>query len=520
MNTLVSPPAMHVQLDGQPLDEQVLDTMESLIVRQGASVPVQAELVFCNPPQSFLDAALGINGQSLQVRIEGQEQALFLGLVTAVELKYTSYQSRYLYVRGHDRLYLLDRSRPVRAHFQMSLADLAGELAGALDIDVNVPEPGPVIPTRVQYSQSDLQLLRQEAEKAGLFFLLTGNQLAFFDLTGTDAQLQLALDRNLISAEFEINSGVACQSVEIKAWDPWLMEMREGYAIRSQEEEASIFPFGAEETRLTLPNRTAQSDEQVEMMANSLLQRRKAGEVVLRGIAEGNTNLRPGVGVEMKGVQQAVAGNYVLVTVNHIVDRKQGYVCEIDSTPPLVEPDTTTSTATAFGQVSHVADPEGLARVRVVLPAFNDFETDWLDVVLPAAGPDKGLVALPDIGDRVVLLLVNGDPAQGIVLGGVYGSQSPPDAGVQGESVERYSFLTPGGQVIRMDDGTASIRMETTDGQFMELTPEGVQIGDASGNVVEMTEQRCLIHAATQLEIEAPGNRVFIRGQAIDFERA
>ncbi len=520
MNTLVSPPILHVRLDGQPLNGQLLDMVESLTVRQGVSVPVQAELMFCNPPQSFLDIALGSSGQTLQIRVGRREDPLFDGIVTAVEIKYRSCQSHFLYIRGHDRLYLLDRRRPVRAHFQLSLADLAGELAGVLGIAVEMPDSGIVTPTRVQHCQSDLQLLRQAAEREGLFFLLSENRLKFFDLAGSNAQVRLVLGGNMLSAEIEVNSGGVCHEVEIKAWDPWLMEMHEGSATPAPDERSGSLPLGEEEAHLMLANRVAQTAAQVEGMANGLLNWRNAGELMLRGIAEGDINLQPGVGIELADVQQAAGGTHVLVKVNHVVDRQRGYVCEIDTTPPLVEADVEASTTTAFGYVSHVDDPEGLARVRVVLPAFNDFETDWLEVVMPAAGPDKGLIALPDIGDRVLLLLVNGDPAQGVVLGGVYGSQSPPDTGVKGESVERYSFMTPGGQVIRMDDGASSIRMETADGQYIELTPDAVHMVDAIGNMMEMTEQRCLIHAATQLEIEAPGNRIFIRGQAIDFERA
>lgn len=519
MSTLVAFPAVHVQLGNTLVDEHVLGTMESLNVRQQLSAPTQAELVFCNPPEAFLDTVLGNKEQLLEVQLGGQAQSLFRGIVTAVELKYTSSQSCSVYLRGHDPLYALVRRRPVRAHFEMNLVDLARELVGELGIDVEATISGPVRQTLVQHNQSDLQLLRQATDKEGVYFQLRGNRLQLFTLDGSGEQLGLALGRDLLSVEIEVNAGSACREVEVRAWDPWLMEMRQGDATGVPGSSSSLLS-PAEDSSLILPNRVAQSDEQAQAWAQGLLDRRIAGEMVLRGVAEGNTDLQPGLGIEIQGVPHHVSGPYVLVSVNHVIDGRQGYVCEIDSTPPPTPSGVEAATATTYGVVSHVADPEGLARIRVVLPTFDEFETDWLDVVMPAAGPDKGLIALPDIGDRVLLLLVNGDPTQGVVLGGVYGSQSPPDAGVEEERVERYSFLTPGGQMIRMDDGASSLRMETTDGQYVEMTPEVVQVGDANGNLMEMSEQRYLIHAATQLEIEAPGDRVFIRGRAIDFERA
>ncbi len=519
MSHLVTLPALQIRLDGTLLEQHSLDTFESLRVQQHLSLPVLVELVFLNPPESLLEKTPGSTGQSLEVNIEGQARSLFKGDVTAVEVKYRADQSCRLYLRGHDRLHRMGKRRPVRAHIQLTLVDLARELTGDLDVEVEAEDSGVIRQTLVQHCQSDLQLLREVAEREGIYFQLCENRLRFFALNGLDETITLVLGHELISAEAEINNDASCHGVETKAWDPWMMEMREGSASHARSGRRTSLQSTAEDTQVMLTNRVAQSNEQAEALAQGLLDRRAAAQVVLRGIAEGDSHLQPGVGIEVQGIQHSLAGRYVLASVVHIVDRQQGYVCELDSTPPPQESGDNASTST-FGLVSRVDDPQGLARIRVILPAFYDFETDWLDVVMPAAGPGKGLIALPDIDDRVLLLLVNGDPAQAVVLGGVYGSQPPPDAGVEGDKVERYSFLTPGGQSIRMDDGTSSIRMETTDGQFVEMTPDSIQVGDANGSLLEMSDQRCLIHAATQLDIEAPGKRIFIRGQAIDFERA
>ncbi len=77
-----------------------------------------------------------------------------------------------------------------------------------------------------------------------------------------------------------------------------------------------------------------------------------------------------------------------------------------------------------------------------------------------------------------------------------------PDAGVEGGAVKRYTLLTPGGQRIRLDDGGQAIRLENHQGSFVELAPG-----------------RLKVHAETDLELEAPGKNVVIRGQRIDFQR-
>jgi uncharacterized protein involved in type VI secretion and phage assembly len=124
-------------------------------------------------------------------------------------------------------------------------------------------------------------------------------------------------------------------------------------------------------------------------------------------------------------------------------------------------------------------------------------------VLSAGAGSGKGLIALPDVGDRVLVLLSHADPSQGLVLGGLYGTKGPPDAGVDGGAIRRYTFLTPGGQRIRLDDVHNTIRLENDKGSYVELAPGKVQL-----------------HAATDLEIAAPGHSIVIKGQAIDFEKA
>jgi uncharacterized protein involved in type VI secretion and phage assembly len=152
--------------------------------------------------------------------------------------------------------------------------------------------------------------------------------------------------------------------------------------------------------------------------------------------------------------------------------------------------------------VTRIDDPDELGRVKVSLPSYRDVETDWMGILVPGAGLDKGLVALPDTGDVVLVLFAQSDPAHGIVLGGVYGEQLPPDSGIESGAVQRYTFVTPGGQRVQLDDGRATIRLENSDGSAFELSPDRVRL-----------------HSQRDLDIDAPNRRIRIRGRAIDFEQ-
>jgi phage baseplate assembly protein gpV len=125
-----------------------------------------------------------------------------------------------------------------------------------------------------------------------------------------------------------------------------------------------------------------------------------------------------------------------------------------------------------------------------------------MSVVSAGAGKAKGLVMLPDVGDRVLLLFLNGDPARGVVLGGLFSGKEVADSGVVSGAVRRYLLSTAGGQKVQIDDAANRIRLENNGGSCVDLSPEEV-----------------LISAKTKLRIEAIDQPVTIRGRSIDFER-
>jgi phage baseplate assembly protein gpV len=239
----------------------------------------------------------------------------------------------------------------------------------------------------------------------------------------------------------------------------------------------------------------------------------------LRGTAEGDTRLQPGAKATVSGLAQALCGDYVLTGVTHIIDRKSGYVAELDTAPPTA-PERNRATVVTWGRVTAVDDPEQTGRVRVVLPSYGDIETEWIQVVVPGAGAEKGLVALPDADDQVLVLIIDQNPAQAVVLGGLYGTNRPKDPGVEDGAVCRFTFTTAGGQQMQLDDINDRVRIENSNSDFIEMEPEKIRFGDSQGSLIELTPELCRIHATADLNIEAPGKRITISGQAIDFEKA
>jgi uncharacterized protein involved in type VI secretion and phage assembly len=245
----------------------------------------------------------------------------------------------------------------------------------------------------------------------------------------------------------------------------------------------------------------ASDEAHASALAQAELDARSAGEVTLWGVAEGDPRLRAGTPVEISGLRDELDGTYVVTDVTHTVDGNRGYLTEFSSAPPDVRRRRTAAIA-ALAEVTSVDDPDGRGRVRVSFPAYGDVESDWLGVVVPGAGSDRGVVALPDVGDTVLVAFAHEDPATGVVVGGLYGAGGPPDPGVADAAVRRFSMHTSGGQVITLDDENSKLRLEDKTGSSVELTPDQVTI-----------------HAAVDLTIEAPGRAVVVRAKSVDFEQ-
>jgi uncharacterized protein involved in type VI secretion and phage assembly len=150
-----------------------------------------------------------------------------------------------------------------------------------------------------------------------------------------------------------------------------------------------------------------------------------------------------------------------------------------------------------------VDDPQGLGRVRASLVAFGDAETDWMQVAALGAGAKKGLMILPDTGDLVLVAFIHGDPAQGVVLGGLFGEVGASDPGVEGTEVRRFSLLTAGGNRLVLDDANRELRIADATGSELTLSPNGVRLA-----------------SKVPLTLDASGQAMVFRANTIDFERS
>jgi uncharacterized protein involved in type VI secretion and phage assembly len=502
---LLALPELTLEMEGLTLAEEALQALGEILIQERLSLPTLCELTFFDSGLALTGVMHIVPGTRFRVLLAGKLEPLFVGQVTAVEYAYTPDHGREIRVRGYDLLHQLRKRQSVRAHVQVTTRDLAQELVADLGLVVRAAEPGPLWPRLIQHRQSDFELLQEIVEQCGLYLAVRGDVLHLLTLQGIGEPVPLTLGENLLEARIEMNADALYRSVAATGWNSSRMatytaqasQARVGRTLATELAPGRVGGNGTYE----YVDEGFVSDDHAAGLAQAELDLHVAREVTLWGVTQGDARLRAGTPVEVAGVAGTIAGRYVLTSVTHRIDARKGFLSEISSAPPAAHRRAHSSVGVP-GIVTQIDDPEKWGRVRVSLPTYRNIETDWIAILSAGAGAKKGFMAFPDIGDHVLVLLAHEDPGQGVVLGGLYGAASPPDVGIDEGTVQRYTLLTPGGQRIRLDDGQKSIRLENSDGSYCELSPQKVRI-----------------HAAVDMELEAPGQRIVIRGKQIDFER-
>ena len=306
MKSAAIAPAVEILVDGSILDDATL-ALPRLRAGGPAPVapgPVRDRLRADGPNAGDLPAKLPI-GAAVDVTVADDSGALFSGDVTAQEWVHGADGAAELRIRAYDPLHRLRKRQKVMARTDLTVADLAAELGGDAGLGVEADEDGPRWPVLVQHRQSDLDLLGEVAERAGLWFAVIDGTLRVFSLGGTGDPVDLALHDTLLAARFDATADPACTSVTTDGWDPVAAVRLQGAADGPRNERdtgAAVGPSAVDaDGEVALVDNHGPGLDHLDAAAQAELDRRVAREVTLTGTAEGDAALRPGRPVRVGG---------------------------------------------------------------------------------------------------------------------------------------------------------------------------------------------------------------------------
>lgn len=160
--------------------------------------------------------------------------------------------------------------------------------------------------------------------------------------------------------------------------------------------------------------------------------------------------------------------------------------------------------------VTDNADPDDGGRVKVRLPATisrgRKGQELWARIATLMAGDNRGTWFIPDIGDEVLLGFDGGEAGQAYVVGALWGGgHSPPETMAAGNN--KKLVRSRNGVKITLDDQSdrESIIIETPAGQKITLKdgPGAVELNDSNGNSIELRPDGVVITASAKVTVNA-----------------
>jgi uncharacterized protein involved in type VI secretion and phage assembly len=549
-----------VTIDGAPLPGDVVPALVRATVHTSVHLPGMVVLHFQDTGRDVLSRSGITIGSKITVAAtadgDGSPTPLVTGEVTALEQESDS-TGTWTVVRGYDPRHRLCRGRRTRTFANTTDADIVRQVAGEAQLDVGLVDPdGPVYEHVSQANLTDWDFLRARAHETGHELAVTGGRLVWTtpglssDAPGTGTDLatpaqpyQLLLGGNLLRFRPRVTAAEQVGEVQVRGWDPVAKQAVVGTApAATTSTTVGVAPadlaatFGA--PPFVLVDRPVSSQDEADSVAAAIAEQIACAHAEAEGTALGDPLLLPGAAVQVSCVGWPHDGGYVLTAAVHCYD-ESGYRTEFTvsgrqerSLLGLASPGATTGSQRAagpavgglvIGQVTDIADPDGMFRVKVTFPWLSDDnETWWARVAQPGAGNGRGLAWLPEVGDEVLVAFGHGDIRAPYVIGSLYnGVDAPPDNGqlidtAAGQVTRRVCVSRTGHRLEFCDDPTApQVLLASGDGNLtitLDATQTSVTI-DSSGSVTISGSSQVQISSDGDVSIQAQGS-LALSGQA------
>ena len=164
-----------------------------------------------------------------------------------------------------------------------------------------------------------------------------------------------------------------------------------------------------------------------------------------------------------------------------------------------------------LAEVINLDDPESLSRVQLRVLNFDGVDSHdgpiWARVACAFAGNNRGAFLLPDVGDEVLVVFVNGDPRFPVVVGGLWNGSSTSPETISGGRNRKKVIRSKNGVKLTMDDqdGQEQFIAETPGGQKVTLKdgPGAVWIEDSNGNSVKLETAGITVTASAKVTVNA-----------------
>lgn len=263
---------------------------------------------------------------------ENAPQEIFQGMITGLEAEFPEEEPPELVVLGEDVFQRARMTRRTAVHENVSISDLATDLAGQLSLTPVITGFTEEIGTRVQLNESDLAFLRRVLACYDGDMQVVGRELHVSPRREVQrGTLELELHSQLRRARAVTDLAHQVTGITVSGWDPI-----QGERVTGNSVGAALGPgsgsTGAQLLHDTICDRThhighmaVTTGEEAQALADAAFDCRARRFVCVEGTAQGNPGLRVGTYVTLGGMGPRFDNTYYVVRACHRWDVVKGY---------------------------------------------------------------------------------------------------------------------------------------------------------------------------------------------------
>jgi uncharacterized protein involved in type VI secretion and phage assembly len=439
-----------VTVNGAEIDRAQRDRLKEIRVVNNLRLPDVCTLSITYPKLEGIDKHPFVIGGKLEVRLGAKEkqatETLFKGDIVTLEPSFGS-GGVALLVRAFDRAHLLHRSRAVRTFQNQTASDIVTAVCRDHGLSAQCEASGGPFEFMMQDNVTDWDFIWQLAERVGFEFVVE-DTTAKFRRPGSGDTVELEWPKTLISFNPRVTAVQQVKSVSLATHDPKTkqkIEKTTNYSTALQVAQIGLDRNAVtkefNEAKVHIATEPVKSASEAEALTKALMAKLAMGYVAAEGAAFGNTKIKAGTMLQVKGVGEKFSGKYRVASATHILRGGGNYMTTFANAPAHTVlgmvggangtgPDF--ASGLVLGIVTNNNDPDNMGRVRVMIPALGkdtankDAEGWWARIASVSAGKERGLMMLPVVGEEVLLGFEHGDITRPYVLGSLFNGKDVP----------------------------------------------------------------------------------------------
>ena len=457
-------------------------------------------------------------GKAVEIKTtddQGVDHVHFAGSVHGIKLEYEVWGSYTAILTAVSDSFGMDVTAHKQYYSEQTLSSVAGIVASRHGLNIAVNASDSKALNYVQYGESDWSFLSRIVDDSAAWMRPSKSGVEIYSSFQAGGTVQWRAEGDLIGFSLEArrvnpsfsgshydHHAMASNTFQQVSKAPQFYSAA-AQLISSVQAASQQLPPGFEPQRaraMTLDNYSDQLHSESE---------RSMGSAVTGTGSSRNQTLKAGDTVTIDGALDA-KGTYGLVRVLHRWT-PQGYTNDFLCTPwknyrNANPPPARVWSGVVSARVTAHNDPKNMGRIQVQFFWQEDGSTHWARATSPHAGPDRGFMFMPEVGDEVAVAFEDGDPERPVILGSLWnGVQQAPRFDFYGNDIAPNNvkrILTKAGNRLQIVDepGNETIVLATPNHSSITLS-ETLQ-GTKRTNIA--------IESDGDITLSAPNGRVHI----------